>query len=125
MLTLKYITENTDDVITRLAKKHFDGTAIIAEVVELDNLRKATQVQADTAAAELNNLSKERYIQPFFHAVIHSGLGENDTAFEYLEKAYGERDSLLPFMKLWLYFDNLRSDPRYDTLLKKIGLPTD
>jgi len=59
MLTLKYITENTDDVITRLAKKHFDGTAIIAEVVELDNLRKATQVQADTAAAELNNLSKE------------------------------------------------------------------
>ena len=59
MLTLKYITENTDEVITRLAKKHFDGTAIIAEVVELDNLRKTTQVQADTAAAELNNLSKE------------------------------------------------------------------
>lgn len=59
MLTLKYITENTDEVIARLAKKHFDGTAIIAEVVELDNLRKATQVQADTAAAELNNLSKE------------------------------------------------------------------
>jgi seryl-tRNA synthetase len=59
MLTLKYITENTDEVIARLAKKHFDGTAIIAEVVELDNLRKATQVQADTAAAELNSLSKE------------------------------------------------------------------
>ena len=59
MLTLKYITENTEEVIARLAKKHFDGTAIIAEVVELDNLRKATQVQADTAASELNNLSKE------------------------------------------------------------------
>ncbi|MFT3753388.1 MAG: serine--tRNA ligase [Paludibacter sp.] len=59
MLTLKYITENTDEVIARLAKKHFDGTAIVAEVVGLDNLRKATQVQADTAAAELNNLSKE------------------------------------------------------------------
>jgi len=59
MLTLKYITENTDDVIARLAKKHFDGTAIVAQVVELDNLRKATQVQVDTASAELNNLSKE------------------------------------------------------------------
>ncbi len=59
MLTLKYITENTDEVIARLARKHFDGTAIVAEVVELDNLRKATQAQADTAAAELNNLSKE------------------------------------------------------------------
>jgi seryl-tRNA synthetase len=59
MLTLKYITENTADVITRLAKKHFDGTAIIAQVIELDNARKAAQVQVDTASAELNNLSKE------------------------------------------------------------------
>jgi seryl-tRNA synthetase len=59
MLTLKYITENREEVITRLARKHFDGTAIIAEVVELDNLRKSTQVLADNAAAELNSLSKE------------------------------------------------------------------
>ena len=59
MLTLKYITENTDEVIARLAKKHFKGTEIIAEVVELDNLRKSTQVKVDNASAELNNLSKE------------------------------------------------------------------
>ena len=59
MLTLKYITENTDEVIARLAIKNYDGAAIIAQVVELDNLRKTTQVQADTAASELNNLSKE------------------------------------------------------------------
>ncbi|MEI8086513.1 MAG: serine--tRNA ligase [Paludibacter sp.] len=59
MLTLKYITENTDDVINRLAKKHFDGTAIIAEILDLDGLRKTAQVQVDNASAELNNLSKE------------------------------------------------------------------
>ncbi len=59
MLTLKYITENRDEVITRLGIKNFDGSAIIAEVVELDNLRKTTQVQVDNASAELNNLSKE------------------------------------------------------------------
>jgi len=59
MLTLKYITENTGEVIARLAKKNFDGTAIIAQVIELDNARKAAQVQADTASAELNSLSKE------------------------------------------------------------------
>ena len=59
MLTLKYITENTDDVIARLAIKNYEGTAIVAQVVELDNLRKTTQVQVDTASAELNNLSKE------------------------------------------------------------------
>lgn len=59
MLTLKYITENTDDVIARLAKKHFDGAALIAQVVELDKERKATQSQLDSISAEMNNLSKE------------------------------------------------------------------
>ncbi|MDD3322115.1 MAG: serine--tRNA ligase [Paludibacter sp.] len=59
MLTLRYITENTNEVITRLAKKNFDGNAIITEVVELDNLRKSTQVKVDNASSELNNLSKE------------------------------------------------------------------
>ena len=59
MLTLKYITENTEEVIIRLAKKHFDGKAIIAQVIELDNARKSAQVQADNASAELNSLSKE------------------------------------------------------------------
>ena len=59
MLTLKQITENTDEVITRLAKKNFKATEIITQVVELDNLRKSTQVKVDNASAELNNLSKE------------------------------------------------------------------
>lgn len=59
MLTLKYITENTEDVIARLAKKHFDGKEIIAQVIELDNVRKAAQAQVDAASAEMNTLSKE------------------------------------------------------------------
>ena len=59
MLTLKYITENSEDVILRLARKYFDGTAIVAEIIELDGLRKATQLQTDDASAELNSLSKE------------------------------------------------------------------
>ncbi|HHT21994.1 MAG TPA: serine--tRNA ligase [Bacteroidales bacterium] len=59
MLTLKYITENTQEVITRLAKKHFDGAEIINEIVELDERRKTTQTAADNLAAELNTISKE------------------------------------------------------------------
>jgi len=59
MLTLKYITENTEEVIARLAKKHFDGKAIIDQVVDLDVLRKATQTKLDNSLAEMNNLSKE------------------------------------------------------------------
>ena len=59
MLTLKYITENADEVIARLARKYFDGKEIIAQVLQLDGMRNAAQVQVDNAAAELNSLSKE------------------------------------------------------------------
>lgn len=59
MLTLKYITENTAEVISRLAKKNFDGNAIIAQVIELDGGRKTTQTLLDSTSAEMNNLSKE------------------------------------------------------------------
>ncbi|MEA4984480.1 Serine--tRNA ligase [bioreactor metagenome] len=59
MLTLKYITENTAEVIARLAKKHFRAEEIIAQVVELDKQRKQTQTAADNALAQSNALSKE------------------------------------------------------------------
>jgi seryl-tRNA synthetase len=59
MLTLKYITENTTEVIVRLAKKNFRAEDIIAQVVELDKQRKQTQTAADSALAQSNALSKE------------------------------------------------------------------
>lgn len=59
MLTLKYITENTEDVIARLAKKHYDGGEMIGKVVALDTERKTTQTKLDSTSAEMNNLSKE------------------------------------------------------------------
>ena len=59
MLTLKYIAENTEDVIRRLEKKHFDAREIVSQVIELDNQRKKTQFESDQAAAEINKLSKE------------------------------------------------------------------
>lgn len=59
MLTLKYITENTEDVILRLAKKHFDGREVIEKVVALDKERKAAQGAADNALSQVNQLSKQ------------------------------------------------------------------
>src|SRR5574344_2064058 len=59
MLTLKVITEETDDVIRRLAKKHFDGKQIIGEIIELDKKRRATQAELDNAKDEANNLAKQ------------------------------------------------------------------
>lgn len=58
MLTLKTISENTDLVIKKLAKKHFDGKEIVQRVLDVDQTRKKTQTSLDAGLAESNSLSK-------------------------------------------------------------------
>ncbi|MGC9150757.1 MAG: serine--tRNA ligase [Microbacter sp.] len=58
MLTLKTIIEHTQEVIDRLAKKKFDGSLIVAQIVALDSQRRQMQANLDEAGAELNRLSK-------------------------------------------------------------------
>lgn len=59
----------------------------------------------------------------FSLAELHARLGEKDAAFELLEKAYAERSSVGFIMKETPGFNDLKSDPRYADLLKRIGLP--
>lgn len=72
--------------------------------------------------SELDKPSKHVYISKYRLAYIQASMGEKDTAFESLEYAYKERDASLIFLKVDPKFDVLRSDPRYETILKKIGL---
>ncbi|MDR0412392.1 MAG: serine--tRNA ligase [Dysgonamonadaceae bacterium] len=58
MLTLKLITENAQEVIDRLAKKHFDAKEIIEQVIDTDSKRKTSQQVLDKNLSELNRLSK-------------------------------------------------------------------
>jgi len=56
--------------------------------------------------------------------VSDAGLGDKDKAFEFLEKAYQERSSDLPyFVRSDLRVDHLRSDPRFENLLKRMNFP--
>jgi tetratricopeptide (TPR) repeat protein len=66
--------------------------------------------------------SQQQYIPPCFPARIHFALGEYDQAFEWLDRAYEERDPFLCYLKADPFFDIVRSDPRYIAVLKKIGL---
>ena len=70
---------------------------------------------------ELKGRSERSYVSPYFIALIYTGLGEKDKAFEWLEKAYHERHPYLAFLKVEPVFDTLRSDPRFADLLRRIG----
>jgi seryl-tRNA synthetase len=57
MLTIKIITENREEVIRRLAKKHFDARELINQIIATDTIRREAQQQADAGLAELNRIS--------------------------------------------------------------------
>ena len=60
---------------------------------------------------------------PYYIASLYARLGENDQAFEWLQKAYDKRDSDIVYFKIAPQFDGLRSDPRAVDLMRRIGFP--
>ncbi|MDR2042176.1 MAG: serine--tRNA ligase [Tannerella sp.] len=58
MLTLKIITENQDEVVRLLAKKHFDAKEITDQIITLDAVRRSSQLALDAGLTEVNRLSK-------------------------------------------------------------------
>jgi serine/threonine protein kinase/tetratricopeptide (TPR) repeat protein len=73
---------------------------------------------------ELLQRSKTKYVSPYMIATIYAGLGDKNKAFEFFDKAYQERSPDIPwFLKADLRIDNLRSDPRFQDLLHRVGLP--
>lgn len=73
--------------------------------------------------AELQQLSKSRYVPPLYFAVMYTGLGELDQAFAWLDKAYGERNDRLVYLAVEPIADPLRPDPRYRDLISRLHLP--
>ena len=115
--------------------KHEEATAALERALELSGRHQwavgdllveyAAQGRWDEAnllKEELRERSEGEYIQPAWNAIIEGLLGNMDAAFEALELAYAERDTILTVAKYWPYFDPLRDDPRWDELMRKMGL---
>ena len=56
-------------------------------------------------------------------AAVYVGLGDQDQAFEWLEKDFQARNGKLAEIRWQMQFDSLRTDPRFNDLLKRMGLP--
>jgi TolB-like protein/Tfp pilus assembly protein PilF len=72
---------------------------------------------------DLTELTKQKYVAPYFFAGIHVGLVEDDRAIEYLEKSYEEHSHWLIYLHLDPSMDSLRSNPRFQDLSRRVGLP--
>jgi hypothetical protein len=65
---------------------------------------------------------EEKVYRPERNRRTLCALGEKELAFVWLDKAYEDHDFILVLLKVEPTFDNLRSDPRFTALLKRIGL---
>ncbi len=79
------------------------------------------KAEAQRILAELDQ-QKQRYVSPYTIAAIYAGLGDNDKAFKWLEKAFDERDIWLMNLKVDPVLKSIRSDSRFTNLLQRIGL---
>ena len=71
----------------------------------------------------LRELSKQRYVSAYPVAHLYAALRERDEAFRWLEAAYLERAALLLMLKTDPGFDDLRPDPRFQDLLRRMNFP--
>jgi TolB-like protein/tetratricopeptide (TPR) repeat protein len=88
----------------------------------------ALALSGDTAGArqaleDLQRLSKTRYVSALYFAGIYTGLGEKTTALDWLEKANKERNDRLVYLNVDPMADPLRSEPRFQDLMKHLHLP--
>ena len=78
--------------------------------------------EARRLLGEIRSRADRGYASPIWSALAHLGLREVDAAFEWLDRAYEERDGSLILVTASPEFDPLRSDPRFRALLERMGL---
>jgi TolB-like protein/DNA-binding winged helix-turn-helix (wHTH) protein len=85
--------------------------------------KSGKRAEARALLEELLKISAERYVPPYYVAMIYDGLDQRDEAIAWLERAYEQRDLRMVFLKVERKWDNLRDDPRFQDLLRRVGLP--
>jgi TolB-like protein/lipoprotein NlpI len=79
--------------------------------------------EAEQIITTLNQIAQSRFVPPYAFAVVYTGLGDRDAAFQSLEKAYTVRDIGLVFLPANPMWDSLRADERFQNLLRRCGFP--
>jgi tetratricopeptide (TPR) repeat protein len=85
-------------------------------------LRAGRKQEGRAMIAELEELSETRFVSPYGIASFYAAACENATALDWLERAYGQRDGTLVWIKVHPRLDGLRGEPRFRELLRKMRL---
>jgi len=102
-----------------LSNGNFDAVASLGHAYAVVGNR----VEAKKILRGLEEKSKKRQVSPYLAATIYAGLGNKQRAFELLDEAYRDKSLDVAWvMKPDPRIDNLRSDARFQNLLRRVGL---
>ncbi|HEX6728435.1 MAG TPA: tetratricopeptide repeat protein, partial [Pyrinomonadaceae bacterium] len=78
--------------------------------------------EARALVDELLKLTNDTYVPPYNLALAYNAVGEREKALQYLEKGFAEKDPRMVFLKVEPFWHNLRSEPRFLDVLKRMGI---
>jgi tetratricopeptide (TPR) repeat protein len=81
------------------------------------------RTRAEAVIEALKKRPDNAYMPAYFIASIYGALNEKDLAFTWLERAYAVRDPQITYLLLDPFMDPLRSDRRFDALVRQVGFP--
>jgi len=107
------------ETAARLTHRNPSSLAALAEAYA----RAGERRKAQELLREILSRAADGYVSPFRVAFVYSALGDRDSTFEWLEKAYAERSNGMAYLGVRDIDDPIRADPRYARLLRRVGLP--
>ena len=107
----------------RKAASHSHFRTMVAAQLAHALARGGDRPAAVTILADMRRAAAERYVSPYEFAWVHAGLDDREGALASLEEAYAERSSQMVFLQVDPLFRTLRGDPRFQSLLDRVGAP--
>ena len=99
------------------------GSADSLALLGYSQARRGEKSQALRTIEELKATSKKSFVPAFYFALVYGALEDKDQAFIWLEKGYDERFARFAYLKLEALWDPLRSDERFNSLVRRVGIP--
>jgi TolB-like protein/Tfp pilus assembly protein PilF len=99
------------------SRGHASGLASLGHLFGVTGHREEALRMLD----QLNRLASGGYVAPFWHSILHAGLGDVNAAIGHLERSYAQSDVWLVWLNTDPRLDSLRADPRFQQLLRRVG----
>ena len=117
-----YIQQRKYEEAIAVSNKPESGDSYLLSATGDAYARSGNRTEAQNIIEKLKEQSKQRYIPPYAVAWIYEALGEKQQALDWLEKSYENREDTMLWLNSDPSWDDLRSEPRFQDLVRRVGL---